>query len=105
MSPVFIESPVSLGSTSVSSGPPSLAAWRLCRAAHTGADEALASLAAWTCFEYQRADAMAARAARLNQAWSPLALLMSLLPERGRSQRGRPTMDTGVASGSERPSA
>ena len=54
---------------------------RLCPAAHAGADEAQASLAAWTCFEYQRADAMAIRSAQLNRAWSPLALLMSLLPD------------------------
>lgn len=56
---------------------------RLCPAAHTGADEAQASLAAWTCFEYERADTMAARATQLNRAWSPLALLMSLLPDEG----------------------
>lgn len=54
---------------------------RLCPAAHAGADEAQASLAAWTCFEYDRAHAMATIAARANRAWSPLALLMSLLPE------------------------
>ena len=48
---------------------------------HRGADEAQAALAAWTCFEYDRACEAARRAAATNRAWPPLALLMSLLPE------------------------
>ena len=48
---------------------------------HAGCDEARSSLAAWSCFEYERADRMAKRAARLDHGWSPLALLMSLLPD------------------------
>jgi len=46
-----------------------------------GSDEAKIALAAWTCFEYRRARESAARAAVLNRAWSPLALLMSLVPD------------------------
>lgn len=51
-----------------------------CPSRHAGSDEAQASLAAWTCFEYDRAHRTADAAARLNWAWSPLKLLMSLLP-------------------------
>lgn len=54
---------------------------RPCPAAHLGADEAEASLAAWTCFDYEIARDQAARAAEINRAWSPLALLMSLVPD------------------------
>lgn len=48
---------------------------------HGGCDEARTSLAAWSCFEYKRAHRMAKRAAQLDHGWSPLALLMSLVPE------------------------
>ncbi|MCA9638870.1 MAG: hypothetical protein KC420_22740, partial [Myxococcales bacterium] len=51
------------------------------RPACLGSDEAKRSLAAWTCFEYGRAREMARLAARLDPAWSPLALLMSLVPD------------------------
>jgi len=54
---------------------------RPCPPAHLGADEAEASLAAWTCFDYEIARDQAARAAELNRGWSPLALLMSLVPD------------------------
>jgi len=54
---------------------------RPCPPGHRGSDEAQTALAAWTCFEYERACEAARRAAATNRAWSPLALLMSLLPE------------------------
>jgi len=47
----------------------------------SGCDEAQASLAAWTCFEYSRARQLAELASKRSRAWSPLKLLMSLLPE------------------------
>jgi len=46
-----------------------------------GCGEAQDSLAAWTCFEYERARTQADLAARMNHAWSPLKLLMELTPE------------------------
>jgi len=46
-----------------------------------GCCEAQASLAAWTCFDYERARTYARRATKLNRAWSPLKLLMELTPE------------------------
>ena len=46
-----------------------------------GCLEAQASLAAWASFEKERARSKAALAARLNRAWSPLSLLISLVPE------------------------
>lgn len=46
-----------------------------------GCSEAQTALAAWTCFDYRRARAEAAEAARLNRAWLPLRLLMSLVPD------------------------
>ena len=49
--------------------------------AFAGCCEAQASLAAWTCFDYQHARTEAGRATRLNRAWSPLKLLMELTPE------------------------
>jgi len=52
-----------------------------CSPTHAGCTEAAASLAAWSCFEYRRAQRMAKLASRINRAWSPLALLMSLVPE------------------------
>ena len=52
-----------------------------CSSSHAGCAEAEASLAAWSCFEYGRAQRMAKLAMRINRAWSPLALLMSLVPE------------------------
>jgi len=52
-----------------------------CSPSHAGCVEAEASLAAWSCFEYARAEQMAKLAMRINRAWSPLALLMSLVPE------------------------
>ena len=54
---------------------------RPCPPGHRGSDDAQEALAAWTCFEYERAHEAARRAATTNRAWSPLALLMSLLPE------------------------
>ena len=54
---------------------------RPCPPGHRGADEAQEALAAWTSFEYERAHKAASRAAATNWAWSPLALLMSLLPD------------------------
>jgi len=59
----------------------SASALRPCPSGHGGSDEAQLALAAWTCFEYSRARESAARAAVLNRAWSPLALLMSLVPD------------------------
>jgi len=59
----------------------SAATLRPCPSGHRGCDEAQIALAAWTCFEYSRARESAARAAALNRAWSPLALLMSLVPD------------------------
>jgi len=47
----------------------------------SGCDEAQASLAAWTCFNYERARELAEIACRRNRSWSPLKLLMSLVPE------------------------
>lgn len=60
-------------------------AGRFCSAGRTASacrpcNKAQASLAAWTCFENTRAIEAAGEAARLNQAWSPLKLLMSLAP-------------------------
>jgi len=49
--------------------------------AFAGCCEAQASLAAWTCFDYQHARTEAGRATTLNRAWSPLKLLMDLTPE------------------------
>lgn len=46
-----------------------------------GCLEAQASLAAWAGFERGRARSEADLAARLNRAWSPLSLLLSLVPE------------------------
>jgi len=54
---------------------------RPCPPGHRGSDDAQEALAAWTCFEYESAHEAAGRAAKINRAWSPLALLMSLLPE------------------------
>jgi len=54
---------------------------QLCSPSHAGCAEAEASLAAWSSFEYKRAHRMAKLAMRINRAWSPLALLMSLVPE------------------------
>jgi len=56
-----------------------LEADRLRRCAGCGA--AREALAAWTCFDYPRARAEAETAARLSRSWSPLKLLMSLIPE------------------------
>ncbi len=39
------------------------------------------ALAAWTCFDYPHARAEAESAARHSRSWSPLKLLMSLIPE------------------------
>lgn len=52
-----------------------------CSPRHAGNAQALASLAAWTRFEYTQAQQEAASAATLNRAWSPLRLLMSLAPD------------------------
>lgn len=46
-----------------------------------GCSAAREALAAWTCFEYPRARAEAEAAARHSRSWSPLKLLMSLIPE------------------------
>lgn len=59
----------------------SAAMLRPCPSGHSGCDEAQIALAAWTCLEYSQARESAARAAVLNRAWSPLALLMSLVPD------------------------
>lgn len=56
---------------------------RPCPPGHRGSGHAQEALAAWTCFEYEKAHDAARRAAAINRAWSPLALLMSLLPEDG----------------------
>ncbi|HGG56431.1 MAG TPA: serine/threonine protein kinase [Nannocystis exedens] len=52
-----------------------------CSPRHAGSVQAQASLAAWTRFEYARAQQEASVAVSLNRAWSPLWLLMSLTPE------------------------
>lgn len=52
-----------------------------CAPAHLGCEEALGSLAAWTCFEYGKARSLAAQASTMNTGWSPLKLLMSLVPD------------------------
>jgi len=49
--------------------------------AFAGCGEAQASLAAWSSFDRTQAEACAAAAAKLNRAWSPLMLLLELLPE------------------------
>jgi len=46
-----------------------------------GCSDARSALAAWTCFDYTDALEWADSAARQSRAWSPLKLLMSLLPE------------------------
>lgn len=46
-----------------------------------GCGEAQAALAAWTSFDLRGAIERAERAAQLNRAWSPLKLLIELLPE------------------------
>lgn len=58
-------------------GSSGLEADRLRRCAGCGA--AREALAAWTCFDYPHARAEAA--ARHSRSWSPLKLLMSLIPE------------------------
>jgi len=60
-------------------GSSGLEADRLRRCAGCGA--AREALAAWTCFDYPRARAEAESAARHSRSWSPLKLLMSLIPE------------------------
>ncbi|MEZ4449869.1 MAG: serine/threonine-protein kinase [Nannocystaceae bacterium] len=52
-----------------------------CPEGHAGTTEAQASLAAWTSFDYARAHASACEAGRINRAWGPLQVLMSLIPE------------------------
>jgi len=59
----------------------SAAALLPCPSLHRGTDDAQTSLAAWTCFDYERARDAAKRAAMSNRAWSPLSLLMSLVPD------------------------
>jgi len=56
-------------------------ALRPCPSLHRGTDDAQTALAAWTCFDYDRAREAAKRAATSNRAWSPLSLLMSLVPD------------------------
>lgn len=46
-----------------------------------GSDAAQRALAAWTRFDYAHARHAAAEAAQRSQAWSPLRLLLSLVPE------------------------
>ncbi len=46
-----------------------------------GCGEAQAALAAWTCFDHEVARERAELAARLNRVWSPLKVLMELVPE------------------------
>ena len=53
----------------------------LCPVSHAGAEEAQGALAAWTSFEYRRARALAAAAARRSRAWAPLALILDETPE------------------------
>ena len=64
-------------------GSDSTGSLRPCPPGHRGSDDAQEALAAWTCFEYEKAHEAAGQAAAINRAWSPLALLMSLLPEDG----------------------
>ena len=54
---------------------------RTCPTSHAGCNAAQASLAAWTRFEYELAQAEANRAARHDRAWLPLKLIMSDLAD------------------------